>query len=191
MLPEQINILAIQPLIHSSIHILESLVVGIWQIIQDLVAKSVLSISQVLVTIGVLLELLLWNLGKLSIDSDDLVLLVEELDPLRLPLAVFDESEEDKSAVTFYIDWDTMETESLCDGGLHLADASLCFQVDVGECAIFSVHDEVAVGSTFYRYFDEFLDCETTGPSCMMLDTGFNCSNAMLTCEYMCSLLCE
>lgn len=165
MLPEQVNLLALQPIGHSLVHIIPSLVVGIGQIVQDLVAQGVLRSTEILVPLSVLVQLLLAECRNiLAVDWDHLVLLVEELDILRLPLIVLELDEEDESAIALDVDWNALEGNSLCDCGLHLADTSLLGKVDVGECAVLAVHDEVAVGSAFYRDIDELINCEATGP---------------------------
>ena len=126
--------------------------------------------SQILVPFGILGQLLL---GKdifghtIAINSHDLIFLVEQLGVLCLPLAILDLGEEDESAVAFDVDGDALAAdvgEALRDGSFHLADAALLGQVDVGECAVFAVHDEVAVGAAFDGYFDEVFDGEAAGP---------------------------
>lgn len=83
---------------------------------------------------------------------------------MSLPLAILDLDEEDESAVALNIHWDPLEVEALCNGSLHLSNASLLGKVDVGQGAVLSVHDEVAVGSALNRDIDELLNGETTGP---------------------------
>jgi len=165
LLPEQVDILTIQPIRHSLVHIVPALVASIGQIVQDLVAQGVLGSGQVLVSFRVLVQLFLGERGNvLAVDWDHLVLLVEELDVLRLPLSVLDLGEEDEPAVALNVDWDALEDESLRDGGLHLSNTSLLGQVDVGERAVLSVHDEVAVLSALDRHVDEVFNGKATGP---------------------------
>lgn len=165
VLPEEVDVLSLQPVSHGLVHVLPALVVGVREVVQDGVAKAVLCSSKVLVTLGVLVKLFLGECGNsLAVDRDHLVLLVEELDVLSFPLAILKLSEEDESAVAFDVDRDTLEDEALSDGGLHLANASLLGEVDVGQCTVFSVHDEITVGTSFDGDIDELFDGQATRP---------------------------
>lgn len=125
--PEQVNVLAVQPVSHGLVHVIPTLVVGIWQFVQDLVTQAVLSCSKVLVALGVLVQFLFGeSWGVLSVNCDDLVFLVEKLDVLCLPLAVLDLRKEDEAAVALDVAWNALEVvESLRDRSLHLADTPL------------------------------------------------------------------
>lgn len=167
LLPEQVDVLALQPVGHGAVHVVPTLVAGVGQIVEDGVTQAVLGDGQVLVALGILFQLLLGEVGDgLAVDGDHLVLLVEELDVLCLPLAVLDLAEEDESAVALDVDGDTLDREALRDRGLHLADAALLGQVDVGQRAVLSVHDEVAVRAALDRDGNEVFDRQATGPGC-------------------------
>ena len=170
MLPKQINILPLQPIRHRLIHIREPLILRIRQILQDGMSQTMLRDGQILVPFRILGQLLLSKdifRHTVSIDSHDFIFLIEQFGVLGLPLAVLDFGEEDEATVAFDVDGDALAAdvrETLGDGGFHLADAALLGQIDVGERAVFAVHDEVAVGAAFDRDFDEVFDGETAGP---------------------------
>lgn len=167
VLPEQIHLLTLQPIRHSLIHIIPALVARIRQIIQNGMTETILRHSQILVSLGVFIQFRLGEVRHIAaVDGDDAVLLVEQLDPFGLPLAVLDQAEEDEAAVALDVDGDALHLEALRDGCLHLAYSPLFGQVDVGQRAVLAVHDEVAVGAAFDADFDEFLDGQTAGPGC-------------------------
>lgn len=58
MLPEEVDLLALQPVGHRLVHVVPSLVVGVGQVVQDLVAQAVLSNAEELVSFSVLVQLL-------------------------------------------------------------------------------------------------------------------------------------
>lgn len=185
MLPEQIDVVALQPLVHGLVHLVEGLVVGGRQLVENGVAELVLGHCQVFVswitlvspasgviaasstlTLGVLGQLFRREDARyiLSIDGDDLVFLVEQFGPSRLPLTALLQCEEDKPTVTVDIAFDAIELEALRDGGLHFADSTALGEVDFGERAVLSVHDEVAIGPPFLGDRDEVVDLEAARP---------------------------
>ena len=113
--------------------------------------------GKVLVALVVLVERALGDLGGVfAVHRDHLVLLVEELDVLGLPLAVLDQAEEDEAAIALDIAGDALDVgEALRDGGLHLADAALLRDVDVGQRPVLAVHDEVALRAALFGYVDK------------------------------------
>jgi hypothetical protein len=165
VLPEQVNLLSLQPIRHGSIHIIPSLIPRIRQVVQDRMSQTRLRHAQVLISLRVFIQLLLREIRHiLAVDGNNLVLLVEQLDVLGLPLAVLKLAEEDEAAIALDVDGDALHGEALGDGRLHLADAALLGEVDVGEGAVFAVHDEVAVSTAFDADFDEVFDREAAGP---------------------------
>lgn len=175
MLPEQVDLLPLQPRGHCLVHLREPLVACVGEAVEDLVAEGGLGCAEVLIALGVLGELLLRDVGDgLAVDRDDLVLFIEQLHKLRLPLqrAILDRllllAEEDEAAVALDVDWDALEREALRDGGLHLADGSPLTQVHVHQRAILTVHDEVPVGAALDGNFDEIFDGEAAGPGWIM-----------------------
>lgn len=127
MLPEQINVLALHPVLHGLIHVKKAFVICVGEVVEDRVPDVVLRDGQVLVAICVLVQLLLLEkmLGeRLAINGDSLVLFIEQFDVLRLPLLSLLLTEEDEAAVAVNIDRNTLHDEALGDGRLHLADTT-------------------------------------------------------------------
>ena len=128
--------------------------------------------TEPLIALWVLTEFLLapfWY--GVSVDGDDLVLLVKQLDVLGLPDGLsagrrcgFLLAEEDKSAVTLDVDRDAVECKSLGDGRLHLADGMIRRGVQVNQRAVLTVHDEVTVRSAALGDLDEVVDAEAAAP---------------------------
>lgn len=165
VLPEKVDLLTLQPISHSLVHIIPALIVRVRQIVQDGMTQTVLSSTEVLVSLSILVQLLLWDMWYgLSIHWDHLVLFVEELHKLSLPLTILDLDEEDEPAIAFDVDGNALEKESLRDCGLHLPNTSLLGEIDVGKGAVLTVHNEVAVGSAFDGNLNEFFDGQTTRP---------------------------
>lgn len=127
--------------------------------------------GQVLVPRRVLFQFLFGKVGHiLAIYRNHLVFLVEQFDVLRLPLILLQLAEKDESAVTINVDIYALHSESLSDSSLHLADAAAFFEADISECATLPVGDEIAIFAAFDGDIDEFVNRETTGPSCGMVN---------------------
>lgn len=108
-----------------------------------------LACGKILVAIGILGKLLISEGGDVfAVDRDQFVLLVEavyivsifmpkeanassHLHPLRLPIRAYLLAEEDEPAVALNIDLDALDYDSLCNGGLHLANSTVLCQVDI------------------------------------------------------------
>lgn len=102
----------------------------------------------------------------LAVNSDDLVFLVEELDPASLPLVALLEAEEDEAAVALDITLYTVDAESLRNCGLHFANAASLGQVDLGQSTVFAMHDEVSGRTTLLGDFYEFVNLQSSRPCC-------------------------
>lgn len=159
--PEEVDRLAIQPLLHFAVHAGEQLATRSGKIEVNPVTKASLSGTEVLVAGGDLLQLLLGEDGSsAAIGGDHLVLLVEQLDVLCLPLPGLGVllAEEDEATVAINVELGGfgvggsaitasggVELEAVRDGGLHLADGTVVVAGQLDQSAALTVHDENAL----------------------------------------------
>ena len=172
LLPEEVRLLSVQPLLHLTVHAVpEPAVEGRGEGDVDVVAEPSLGGPEIAVALGVLGQLGgLEARSRVAVDGDDLVLLVKELDILGLPAAALlgrlALAEEDEAAVAVDVKLALGEGEAVRDGGLHLADGAVGRGAQLGQRAALSVHDEDAALLAGLGDVDEVVNVTRAAPCC-------------------------
>lgn len=156
---DHMPVFARKPAVYGVPHLLRRFVVHRGKLGINRMTEPALCDSKVLIPSRISPKLFLGELrNALTIDRDELVLVIKQFHELALPLPVLFQAEEDEVAIAVDVVHNAIRVEALADGRFHLANCAQSRRVQVDKSSAFAMHDEVAMLNLFLGNLDEFVN---------------------------------